>query len=578
MALSQQFLDELRARSPLSAMVGRALKLTKAGREYRACCPFHNEKTASFYVNDDKGFYHCFGCGAHGDAIRWLTEHEGLDFIEAVKTLADAAGMDVPAPSQAAQDRAARIDGIRPALEAAQALFARELEATGVAREYLAARGIDAAAIARFGMGWAPARSGYVRGLGVSFEAAVASGLIWQADGKWGETFRARITVPVHDARGRLIGFGGRLLTGDGPKYKNSPDSEIFDKGATLFNLHVAAPAARTAKRIIVVEGYMDVIALDSVGIAEVVAPMGTALTCGGPEALGGQLERLWRVVDRPILAFDGDVPGRAAAIRACTAALPHIAPGRSLAVALFPQGQDPDDVARSFDPAIPGGREEQGRRAVEAVLTEAVPIAALLFDAVAAGAAGDDPEAVAGVWQQLDTLARTIRDEETRAQYLAAWRARYEREVSLSGPSGPSVPALHSQIEAEGGGYAWPETQEASERNLIAIVRRLLELRAERAEINQSIRDIMAVSKAAGFAPGQINAVLRDLEADPSIREEKEAVWALYRRVMGVRGPIETAILPSPADARAPKVVTAMQRRLSRTMALIDAREVGNG
>jgi DNA primase len=577
MSLSPQFLDELRARTSLSALIGRTLKLEKAGRELKACCPFHQEKTPSFTINDDKGFYHCFGCGAHGDAIRWLTDAKGLPFIDAVKELAAAAGMEVPAASPEAQARAARVDGVRPALEAAQALFARELEAAGAAREYLAERGIGAAAIERFGLGWAPAQRGYVRGLGADFDTALAAGLVWQGDGRWGEIFRARITMPVRDARGRLVGFSGRTLqpSESVPKYKNSPDSEIFDKGATLFNLHQAAPAARAAKRLLVVEGQMDVIALDQIGLGEVVAPMGTALTVGSAESLGGQLERLWRIVDRPMLAFDGDAAGRRAAVRACAGALAHVGPGRTLVVALFPPGKDPDDVARCYDPAIPGTPAEQGRRAVEAVLAEAVPIGRLLFDAVAADRVEDDPESVAGVWQRLDALGRTIRDEETRGQYLAAWRARYEREVSLSAASAPPLPALHVQIEAAEGGYSWPDEQDESERRLIAIVQRGLELRRQRAEIGESLKDLLAVAKAIGFSAKAINAAFRDIEAVSGEREDHEALWALYRRVLGVKGPMTEAMMPPPADARAPKVVSAMQRRLSKAMVMIEARQI---
>jgi DNA primase len=580
MTLPTVFLDELRARTTLSALVGRTLKLAKAGREHKACCPFHQEKTASFYVNDDKGFYHCFGCGAHGDAIRWLTDAQGMEFLDAVRELALAAGLAMPAPSAEAQARGARLDGVRPALEAAQALFERQLEGAGAAREYLAARGLDDAAIARFGLGWAPARRGYARDLGFGFETLLAAGLVWRGEGeRWGETFRSRISLPVHDARGRLVGFSGRSLQPSEsiPKYKNSPDSEIFDKGATLFNLHRAAAPARQAKRLIVVEGQMDAIALDQIGIAEAVAPMGTALTAGpapdgGP---GGQLERMWRVADRPVLAFDGDEAGRRAALRACTAALPHVRPGRSLAVALFPAGRDPDDVARGFDPAIADSRAEQGRRAVEAVLAEAAPIGRFLFDAEVGEAGGDEPESAAGVWARLDALARTIRDEETRTQYLAAWRARFEREVSLAAPTAPALPALHAAIEAEEGGYAWPEEQDESERRLIVIVQRGLELRRQRREIGESLKDLLAVAKVAGFSSKAINAVLRDIEADADGRLDHEAMWALYRRVLGVRGPMSEAILPSPADARAPRVTTAAQRRLSKAMVLIDARAI---
>jgi DNA primase len=586
MSLPQAFLDELRARTPLAALIGRSLKLQRAGREYKALCPFHDEKTPSFTVVEEKGFWHCHGCGAHGDAIRWLMERQGLDFIDAVRELAEAAGMEMPARSPEAAARAARIDGIRPAIEAAQALFVRELSdpsagsgqahSTGsgqaaAAREYLATRGIGADAITRFGLGWAPARHGYVKALGIGFETALAAGLVWRATEsapgearKWGETFRDRITFPVHDHRGRIVGFSGRAMQPSGtvPKYKNSPDSEIFDKGATLYNLHRAADAAHAAKRLIIVEGQMDVIALDRAGIAEAVAPMGTALT---PR----QIERAWRIAARPILAFDGDAAGRKAAVRACTMALPGIGPGRSIAVALFPDGSDPDDVVRG------AGSAEAARSAIEAVLVEAVPIWRILFDAAAEGHDPADPESVAGVWTALDALARTIEHEEARAQYLAAWRARFEREISLVGATVQTLPALHAAIEAEEGGYAWPEEQDESERRLIMIVRRALELRRQRAEINDVLRDLSAMAKAAGYAPKAINAAVRDIEAAADGREDFEAIYALYRRVLGIRGPMTEAMMPPPADARGPRVVNAMQKRLSRTMVMIEARGI---
>jgi DNA primase len=368
-SLSPQFLDELRARTSLSALVGATVKLTKAGREHKGCCPFHQEKTASFYVNDDKGFYHCFGCSAHGDAMRWLTEQNGLGFMDAVRELAERAGMQVPAPTPEAARREAAIEDNRGVIERAADWYAARLLAEPRALALLADRGVGAEAIARFGLGLAPGHAS-VSGCGASPAELGAAGLLIDTDNGWRDRFRQRIMIPIHDQRGRAIGFGGRAVGNVEPKYLNSADGPQFDKGRTLYNLHRASPAARQARRLVVVEGYFDVIALDGIGIAEAVAPMGTALT---PE----QLERAWRIDPCPVLLLDGDGPGRRAAVKACERAMAMIGPGRSLAVALLPDGRDPDDLARA-----------EGRDGVERVLAEAMPLSTFLFDAVVVEAA----------------------------------------------------------------------------------------------------------------------------------------------------------------------------------------------
>jgi len=317
--LSPQWLDELRARTTLSSVIQPSVKLIRAGREWKACCPFHNEKTPSFTVNDDKGFYHCFGCGAHGDAIRFLTDQRGMPFMDAVKELAGKAGMEVPAPDPRAQEQAERTATLTDVMAEVARWYSEQLNglAGADAREYLKRRGIDAVIAQRFGLGLAPDnRTALKRALGkLGGDKLIETGMLIQPEEGEKESydrFRGRLMIPIRDPRGRVIGFGGRIL-GDGePKYLNSPQTALFDKGRTLYNLDRAAPASRTAKRLIVVEGYMDVIALDRAGIAEVVAPNGTALT-------EGQLERLWRLDPSPILCFDGDNAGRKAAIRAAT-------------------------------------------------------------------------------------------------------------------------------------------------------------------------------------------------------------------------------------------------------------------
>lgn len=371
MALSSQFLDQLRDRTSLSGLIGASVKLAKAGKEHKGCCPFHHEKSASFFVNDEKGFYHCFGCGAHGDAIRWMTDQRGLDFIDAVKELAAKAGMDVPAPSAEQAARQQHVETVGGVLERAAAWFGKQLAGDARATAMLAERGVGAEQVAKFGLGLAP-RSSSVIGCGAPAPALVEAGLMFTTDDGYRERFQQRLMIPIHDARGRMIGFGGRALSDrQDAKYVNSPEGPHFDKGRTLYNLHRAAAPSRSARRLVVVEGYFDCVALDAAGLGEVVAPMGTAMT----EA---QLMRAWRVHHCPILLFDGDSAGRKAALRACERAMPMVgAQGCSLAVAVLPEGADPDSFVRA-----------EGPDALEAVLADAVPLATFLFDYVMAEAA----------------------------------------------------------------------------------------------------------------------------------------------------------------------------------------------
>ena len=421
MALSTVFLDQVRARTSLSALIGRSLKLDKAGPEFKACCPFHDEKSASFYVNDDKGFYHCFGCAANGDAIRWLTDHDGLDFLDAVRQLTEAAGMEMPARTPDDARREAQRADVGTVLSTAARWYAKALSTATKPLEQLAGRGVDRSAIERFGLGFAPGRVS-VSGCGIAPAVLGSAGLMFEVtDGReaglWRDRFRQRITIPIHDARGQAIGFGARAIDGTDPKYLNSPDSAHFAKGDVLFNLHRAAQPARSAHRLLIVEGYFDVIALDAVGIGEAVAPMGTALT-------DRQLERAWRISECPILLLDGDTAGRQAAMRACERALPHVGPiGRSLAIAMLPDGADPDSLVRG------AGDREAGRAAVETVVEAAQPLAAWVWDTLLAAADVDSPEGRSGLWARLAVLAGTIRDTETCRQYLADWRSRFDAQ-----------------------------------------------------------------------------------------------------------------------------------------------------
>jgi DNA primase len=431
--LSPAWLDELRARTTLSAVIAPSVKLIRAGREFKACCPFHNEKTPSFTVNDDKGFYHCFGCGAHGDAIRFLTDQRGMPFMDAVKELAAKAGMDVPAPDPRAKEQADRTASLTDIMAQVAAWFTEQLNGLpGVqAREYLDRRGIDAATAQRFGLGFAPdSRSGLKRALDrLGEDKLIETGMLIQPDeGDSYDRFRGRLMIPIRDPRGRVIGFGGRIM-GDGePKYLNSPQTILFDKGRTLYNLDRAGPASRTARRLIVVEGYMDVIALDRAGISEAVAPNGTALT----EA---QLERLWRLDPSPILCFDGDAAGRKAAIRAATRALPLLRPDRTLRFVELPAGQDPDDLIKA-----------SGREAFEALLASPEPLDARLWRHELDSEPLTTPEAWAGLKARLIAHAAAIGHADLARIYREDWLDRFYKQRRPAAASAPHRPFAKSQ------------------------------------------------------------------------------------------------------------------------------------
>ncbi|GAA4718253.1 DNA primase [Sphingomonas lutea] len=456
MTLSPAWLDELRARTTLSAIIAPTVKLTRAGREWKACCPFHNEKTPSFTVNDDKGFYHCFGCGAHGDAIRFLTDNRGMMFMDAVKELAQKAGLDVPAPDPRAQERAERTTSLTDVMGDVARWFAEQLQGIDGApvRDYLQKRGIGPETVARFGIGFAPDGRGKLKSAlaHLGEDKLVETGMLIQpedGDRASYDRFRNRLMIPIRDPRGRVIAFGGRIM-GDGePKYLNSPDTPLFDKGRTLYNIDRAGPASRTARRLIVVEGYMDVIALDRAGIAEVVAPNGTAVT----EA---QLERMWRLDPAPILCFDGDSAGRKAAIRAALRALPHIGPERTLRFVELPAGQDPDDV-------VNGG----GREAFEALLAAPEPLDARLWRHELEAEPLSTPEAWASLKQRLVAHAATIGHPDLSRLYREDWLKRFYALRRPEGSSGPRPFAPRSSFKP--GRYTPPQPPVGSRARAIA-------------------------------------------------------------------------------------------------------------
>jgi DNA primase len=412
------FLDELRSRISLSGLVGRRVKLVRRGREFAGLCPFHHEKTPSFYVVEDKSFFHCFGCGAHGDAIGFAMRADNLDFIEAIEKLAGEAGLAVPQATPQERERAQRQKTLLEATEAAAAFYEERLWAPGGvrAREYLQGRGLDPTIIRRFRLGWAPDdRQALRRALNPEFSdpLLIEAGLRRRpAEGEPSDYFRNRVMFPISDRAGRVIAFGGRVL-GDGqPKYLNSPDSPLFEKGRVLYGWSAARAAViRDAEAsgpgAIVTEGYMDVIALHQAGFATAVAPLGTALT-------EFQLHELWRLTPEPLLCFDGDAAGQNAALRALHRALPLLHPGYSLRFATLPSGEDPDSMIRAG-----------ARSAFEQVLAAARPLADVLWDSEVRGIRRDTPERLAGIRSRLLTQVGTISDRTVRNEFETLFKER---------------------------------------------------------------------------------------------------------------------------------------------------------
>jgi len=367
--IPQHFIDDLIARADIAEVVGRRVQLKKAGREFKANCPFHDEKTPSFTVSPAKGFYHCFGCGAHGTALGFLMDYDHMSFVDAVETLAGMLGIEVPREER--ERPAQRYDELFDLLGAVERHYQNVLKDTPRAVDYLKGRGIDGGTAKRFGVGFAAEGWSHVLDkFGTSPEAIerlLAVGLIIRKDnGKHYDRFRDRVMFPIRDGRGRTIGFGGRVL-GDGePKYLNSPETVLFHKGRELYGLHEARQALRAIERLVVVEGYMDVIGLARHGIDYAVATLGTATT-------GDHLNRLFRMTENVYFAFDGDNAGRKAAWRALENALPQIREGRQITFVFLPEKQDPDSFVQA-----------KGANAFEALLEAGMPLSDFLIEELA--------------------------------------------------------------------------------------------------------------------------------------------------------------------------------------------------
>ena len=438
MAFDPAFLDELRARTPITSVIGRRTKLVRSGRNWKACCPFHGEKTPSFYVYDDH--FHCFGCGVHGDVISFVMQSEGRSFPEAVEELATAAGLEMPRMDRTQREAQREARTLGDVLEAVQQAWRLRLHRNegreGLA--YLRSRGLTDETIAAFGLGWSgDGRGGLVAELAAQDITAplLAQAGLMRVDEHGqpkGELFFNRVTFPIHDRRGRLVSFGGRIL-GDGqPKYLNGPETAIFSKRRVLFGLDRARAAVRAprggghaapAPELLVVEGYMDVIALHQAGFTGAVAPLGTALT---PE----QMEALWQVSSAPVLCFDGDAAGQRAAVKAAETALPLLNVERTLRFCTLPEGEDPDSLLR-----------QRGTAAMAALVEGARPLSEVLFGLLSEGTRDPGPEQRAALRQRLVEAAGLIPDKSLASEYrstlLDRFFATFRRRPAMSGRGG---------------------------------------------------------------------------------------------------------------------------------------------
>ncbi|HEY5101349.1 MAG TPA: DNA primase, partial [Steroidobacteraceae bacterium] len=377
--IPQGFIDELIARADIVEIVGLRVQLKKAGREYKACCPFHDEKTPSFWVSPDKQFYHCFGCGAHGTALGFLMAYDKLSFPEAIEELAERLGLEVPHEAGSSASPARRADDdLYKLMTRVADYYAATLARDARAREYLAARGLESATLSRFAIGYArDSWNDILRRFGAQEterQRLCDGGLVIEREGgqirdgeRHYDRFRDRIMFPIRDARGRTIAFGGRIIDQGEPKYLNSPETALFHKGRELYGLYEARQSRAVLKRLLIVEGYMDVVRLHQAGIGYAVATLGTATT---PE----HLKRIFRLVNEVVFAFDGDRAGRGAAWRALQNTLPEAREGREIRFLFLPEGEDPDSLVGA-----------EGRDAFEQRLAAAVPLSEYLVREISA-------------------------------------------------------------------------------------------------------------------------------------------------------------------------------------------------
>ena len=430
-----RFLDEVRSKVSIVDVVGAKVKLVRKNREYTGLCPFHNEKTPSFTVNEAKGFYHCFGCGAHGDIIKFEMEANGLPFMDAVTKLANKAGLKVPKFNKENEEEAKHRSSWFEIMELAVGYFEKNLFLPDGAEalNYLTARGFDEDIIKKFRLGYAPDNNGlraYLSSKNVSESDMIELGLavLSEKNSKVYDFFRNRVMIPIIDKRNRTIGFGGRVMGKEEPKYLNSPETPIFNKRKILYNLNYARDKAYEHKRIIVCEGYMDVIAQSKYGFDYAVAPLGTALT-------EDQIQEAWKICPEPTLCFDGDSAGIRAAVRSVDRVLPILKPGYSLKYVFLPDKMDPDEFLKS-----------KGAEEYEKAITSTMPLADLLWKKNLQSQPIDTPEQKAKFENNIYEEISKITDEKVRGYYLQDIKSRIYTELRGGKNSQVQAPQKYTQ------------------------------------------------------------------------------------------------------------------------------------
>ncbi|HSM68463.1 MAG TPA: DNA primase [Xanthomonadales bacterium] len=511
--IPESFIDELLTRTDIVEVIERRVELKRAGSEYQARCPFHEEKTPSFTVSPSKQFYHCFGCGAHGSAIGFLMQFEGLEFVDAIEELARNAGLEVPREGGGAPPKPR--DDLYQTLNAAAEFFQQQLREHPPAIDYLKSRGLSGEICRDFGVGFAPdswdALQKHLGSGEAERKLLLRAGLLSQGKNKVYDKFRNRIMFPIHDRGGRVIAFGGRAMGEDGPKYLNSPETELFHKGRELYGLYLARQRVGRLDEIIVVEGYTDVVALAQYGLRNAVATLGTATT---PQ----HAEILFRAADTVVYCFDGDAAGRKAAWRALEATLPRLREGLQARFLFLPEGEDPDSLVR-----------EQGREAFEALLIDAQPLSDFLFDHFTAQVDMDSIDGRAKLVQLALPLLKTLPEGVFREMMLERLEGLARHRLGGQAASHPQAPARTSR--ARGGQARTPLRLAMSfliqNPSLVELLKGLEELEA--AEI-QGIDIFMQLVDFCRKSPNMTTAQVMEHLRDHPAREHlgKLAVWEL--------------------------------------------------
>ena len=483
--IPQSFIDELIARADIVEVINARVPLKKKGREYTACCPFHNEKTPSFTVSEAKQFYHCFGCGAHGTAIGFLMEYEHLDFVDAIETLAAEYHLEVPrerAPEGSSQSRDGKQD-LYAILEKASSVYQQQLRHSDKAIEYLKQRGLSGEIAKRYQLGYAPDGWRFLldklgKKSSVINNLKAAGLLIEKSPGKHYDRFRDRIIFPILDRRGRTIAFGGRVIAQGEPKYLNSPETPVFHKGQEIYGFFEARQAVRQLQRIVVVEGYMDVVALAQNGIDYAVATLGTATT-------KDQIQKLFRSVPEIIFCYDGDQAGHRAAWRALENSLPLLRDGLEARFLFLPEGEDPDSLVR-----------REGREAFEIRLGNAVPLSEFLFDKLGGDIDTSTMDGKARLVEKARPLLATLPESVFRD--LMYQRLAETVGISEQKLQGMTKPARKETVESRPAttSHAKTEIRQNATRDAIALLLQHPELARQ-----AKVPDLFATADIQGFS-----------------------------------------------------------------------------